>query len=164
MSSCLSATSFLRASCVSLAMLGLSSSGARAVEFTAAKTVAIAGDGFVGDLAAMNDLEPLAEIAALQRDRLPALSTFGQAASAQADTQLRSSVPSSARAHSLFGGQVFANSSAAIPLLIGDLEPVASPVSRPLAGGRLVGARPSLPLNRAPLTRLPSATVTRTAR
>lgn len=164
MRSCLSVPLFIRVSCVSVAMLGLTSSGARGVEFTAPATGGPAAAGFVSDLAVMNDLEPLAAIAAIQRDQLPALSAFGQAESPQADTQLRSSVPSSARARSLFGGQVFANSSAAIPLLIGDLEPVASSVSRPLSGGRLVGARPSLPLNRAPLTRLPSATVTRTAR
>jgi hypothetical protein len=71
---------------------------------------------------------------------------------AAADTELRTSVPAANRSRSLFGGgEVFANSAAVLPLLVSDLEPAISPVSRPLSG-RLVGARPSLPINRTPLT------------
>ena len=114
----------------------------------------------VNYMVATNDLEPLAQLAAIQRSELVVIPSLGHVPLAMdsADTGLRPSVPSSNRANQLFGGgEVFANSSAVLPLLVGDLEPPVSPVSRPLAGGRLVGARPSLPLTRVPLTRLPLA-------
>lgn len=41
-------------------------------------------------------------------------------------------------------GEVFSNSKAVVPLLVGDLEPTIVRVSRPMAG-HSVGARPSLP-------------------
>jgi hypothetical protein len=112
----------------------------------------------VGGLAAMNDLEPLAEAAAIaqQKDRFvsarPAMPLIGAA------TELRASVPAVDRSRSLVsGGDVFANSKSVLPLLVSDMESVVSPVSRPMSG-RLVGARPSLPLlNRVPLTRTPAA-------
>ena len=100
----------------------------------------------------MNDLEPLAEIAAMQRHE-SAIPTYPKALSRSADTHLRASVPASNRSQSLFvGGDVFANSAAALPLLVGDMGPAVGPVSRPMSG-RLVGARPSLPLNRLPLVK-----------
>jgi hypothetical protein len=100
----------------------------------------------------MNDLEPLAEIAAMQRHE-SAIPTYAKASSAAADTHLRASVPAANRSRSLFvGGDVFANSAAVLPLLVGDMGPAVSPVSRPMSG-RLVGARPSLPLTRLPLAK-----------
>ena len=151
---CVIRSPFVYASCSAVALLGMVASNARAIDMSAA----VNEPGVVGDLAVMVDLEPLAEIAAMQRDQLVAAPTLGQPIG-QADTHLRSSVPSAARARTLFGGgEVFANSATVLPLLVVDLEPAASPVSRPLSGGRLVGARPSLPLNRVPLTRLPLAT------
>jgi hypothetical protein len=104
----------------------------------------------------MTDLEPLSQVAAMRRDDLSASPTSVKT-SASADTALRTSVPATNRSRSLFGnGEVFGNSAAVLPLLIGDLEPAVAPVSRPLSG-RLVGARPSLPINRAPLTLAPLA-------
>jgi hypothetical protein len=101
----------------------------------------------------MNDLEPLAEIAAMQRHEQSAIPTYARAASASADTHLRASVPAANRSRSLFvGGDVFANSAAVLPLLVGDMGPAVSTVSRPMSG-RLVGARPSLPLTRLPLAK-----------
>lgn len=102
-----------------------------------------------------NDLEPLAQVAAAQRASV-AVPQLGRIPLAidSADRDLRSSVPPVNRSRWMVRDDgVFANSSLVLPLLIGDLEPPASPVSRPLVGGRLVGARPSLPINRAPLTR-----------
>ena len=100
----------------------------------------------------MNDLEPLAEIASMQRHEQSAIPTYARASSVSADTHLRTSVPAANRSQSLFvGGDVFANSAAALPLLVGDMGPAVGPVSRPMSG-RLVGARPSLPLNRLPLS------------
>jgi hypothetical protein len=121
------------------------------------------GDGqgrssVVNSRVSTRDLEPLAAVAAIQRSELVVVPSLGHVPLAidSADTSLRTSVPSSNRSGSLFrSGEVFANSAAVLPLLVGDLEPPASPVSRPLAGGRLVGARPSLPINRNPLTGLP---------
>ena len=113
-----------------------------------------AGDSVVGDLALMNDLEPLAEIAALTRNELTTSPSFVSAAAAPADTHLRASVPAANRSRTLFAsGEVFTNSASVLPLLVGDMEPVVSTVSRPMSG-RLVGARPSLPLNRVPLTQV----------
>jgi hypothetical protein len=103
-----------------------------------------------------SDLEPLADMASIRQSELVVVSALGRVPLAidSVDTSLRSSVPSSTRSRSLIrSDEVFANSAAVVPLLVGDLEPPASPVSRPLAGGRLVGARPSLPISRTPLTR-----------
>lgn len=117
---------------------------------------------FVGDLAVMNDLEPLAQIAGMQQGSLTA--SFDPAAPqpAAADPGIRASVPASDRSKAMAdGGEMFAASKTVLPLLVADMEPVVSPVSRPMAG-RLVGARPTLPLsyrvpgNALPLTRLPN--------
>jgi len=135
-------------SCSAVTVLGVAAGSASAVDLSPAFT----GDSVVGDLARMNDLEPLAEIAAMQRHEQSAIPTYARASTASADTHLRASVPASDRSQSLFvGGDVFANSAAVLPLLVGDMGPAVSPVSRPMSG-RLVGARPSLPLNRLPLS------------
>jgi len=134
-------------SCSAVAVLGVAAGSAGAADLSPAFT----GDSVVGDLARMNDLEPLAEIAAMQRHE-SAIPTYARASTASADTHLRASVPASNRSQSLFvGGDVFANSAAVLPLLVGDMGPAVSPVTRPMSG-RLVGARPSLPLNRLPLS------------
>jgi hypothetical protein len=134
-------------SCSAVAVLGVAAGSAGAADLSPAFT----GDSVVGDLARMNDLEPLAEIAAMQQHE-SAIPTYARASTASADTHLRASVPASNRSQSLFvGGDVFANSAAVLPLLVGDMGPAVSPVTRPMSG-RLVGARPSLPLNRLPLS------------
>jgi hypothetical protein len=134
-------------SCSAVTVLGVAAGSASAVDLSPAFT----GDSVVGDLARMNDLEPLAEIAAMQQHE-SAIPTYARASTASADTHLRASVPASNRSQSLFvGGDVFANSAAVLPLLVGDMGPAVSPVTRPMSG-RLVGARPSLPLNRLPLS------------
>ena len=134
-------------SCSAVTVLGVAAGSASAVDLSPAFT----GDSVVGDLARMNDLEPLAEIAAMQQHE-SAIPTYVRASTASADTHLRASVPASNRSQSLFvGGDVFANSAAVLPLLVGDMGPAVSPVTRPMSG-RLVGARPSLPLNRLPLS------------
>jgi hypothetical protein len=134
-------------SCSAVAVLGVAAGSAGAADLSPAFT----GDSVIGDLARMNDLEPLAEIAAMQQHE-SAIPTYARASTASADTHLRASVPASDRSQSLFvGGDVFANSAAVLPLLVGDMGPAVSPVSRPMSG-RLVGARPSLPLNRLPLS------------
>ena len=139
--------SILHGSCSAVTVLGVAAGSAGAVDLSPAFT----GDSVVGDLARMNDLEPLAEIAAMQRHE-SAIPTYARASTASADTHLRASVPASDRSQSLFvGGDVFANSAAVLPLLVGDMGPAVSPVTRPMSG-RLVGARPSLPLNRLPLS------------
>ena len=139
--------SFLRNSCSTVAVLGIAAGSASAGDVSPSFT----GDSVVGDLARMNDLEPLAEIAAMQRHE-SAIPTYARASSDSADTHLRASVPATNRSQSLFvSGDVFANSAAVLPLLVGDMGPAVSPVTRPMSG-RLVGARPSLPLNRLPLS------------
>lgn len=105
----------------------------------------------VGGLSVMADLEPLAEIAALQRGTILTDISVGKAF-AKTDTQLRSSVPALNRAQSYAPSEVFANSKAVMPLLVSDIEPVVVAVSRPLSG-RSVGARPSLSFAK-PLTRI----------
>jgi hypothetical protein len=107
--------------------------------------------GVVGGLSVMADLEPLAEIAALQRGTILTDISVGKAF-AKTDTQLRSSVPALNRAQSYAPSEVFANSKAVMPLLVSDIEPVVVAVSRPLSG-RSVGARPSLSFAK-PLTRI----------
>jgi hypothetical protein len=113
----------------------------------------------VGDLTVMNDLEPLAETAAIAKQRDRFMSARPAAPLGGTATELRASVPAANRSQSLVGGgEVFSNSKSILPLLVSDMEPVVSPVSRPMSG-RLVGARPSLPLlNRVPLTRTTTAT------
>ncbi len=112
-----------------------------------------ADGGVVGGLSVMADLEPLAEIAALQRGTiLTDIST--EKAFAKPDTQLRSSVPALNRAQSYAPGEVFINSKSVMPLLVSDIEPVVVAVARPLSG-RSVGARPSLSFAK-PLTRIRS--------
>ncbi len=139
--------SFLRNSCSAVAVLGIAAGSASAADLSPAFT----GESVIGDLARMNDLEPLAEIAAMQRHEA-AIPTYARVSSASADTHLRASVPATNRSQSLFvSGDVFANSAAVLPLLVGDMGPAVSPVTRPMSG-RLVGARPSLPLNRLPLS------------
>jgi hypothetical protein len=141
----------LHGSCSVVAALGVAASSADAGDLSPI----VSSESVVGDLAIMNDLEPLAEIAAMTRNDLIAAPALSKSNVAPADTHLRTSVPSATRSRSLFvGGEVFANSAAVLPLLVGDMEPVASTVSRPMSG-RLVGARPSLPLNRVPLTQVP---------
>lgn len=111
--------------------------------------------GVVGGLAVMTDLEPLAEIAALQRGTI-LTDISGAKAFAKPDTKLRLSVPALNRARSYAPSEVFANSKAVMPLLVSDIEPVVVAVSRPLSG-RSVGARPSLPFVKSfakPLTRI----------
>jgi hypothetical protein len=136
-------------SCSAVAVLGVAAGSAGAAD----RSPAFTGDSVVGDLARMNDLEPLAEIASMQRHEQSAIPTYARAASGSADTHLRASVPAANRSQSLFvGGDVFANSAAVLPLLVGDMGPAVSPVSRPMSG-RLVGARPSLPLTRLPLVK-----------
>jgi hypothetical protein len=107
--------------------------------------------GVVGGLSVMADLEPLAEIAALQQGTILTDISVGKAF-AKTDTQLRSSVPALNRAQSYAPSEVFANSKAVMPLLVSDIEPVVVAVSRPLSG-RSVGARPSLSFAK-PLTRI----------
>jgi len=99
--------------------------------------------GIVGGSSVMNDLEPLAEIAAVKRGTIVTDASGGNAF-AKPDTQLRSSVPALNRAQSYAPSEVFANSKSVMPLLVSDIEPAAVAVSRPLSG-RSVGARPSLP-------------------
>jgi hypothetical protein len=141
--------SFLRNSCSAVAILGIAAGTASAGDVLPSFT----GDSVIGDLARMNDLEPLAEIAAMQRHEQSAIPTYAKISTAPADTHLRASVPAVNRSQSLFvAGEVFANSAAVLPLLVGDMGPVVSPVSRPMSG-RLVGARPSLPLPRRPLAK-----------
>lgn len=144
-------TSFIfQGSCSVVAAVGIAAGSAGAADLAPA----VVGSSVIGDLAVMNDLEPLAAIAALTRNELSAAPAFVSAAAAPADTQLRASVPASNRSRSLVAnGEVFANSAAVLPLLVGDMGPVVSTVSRPMSG-RLVGARPSLPLNRVPLTQV----------
>ena len=139
--------SLLHNSCSAVTVLGVAAGSAGAADLSPAFT----GESVIGDLARMNDLEPLAEIAAMQQHE-SAIPTHARASTASADTHLRASVPATNRSQSLFvGGDVFANSAAVLPLLVGDMGPAVSPVSRPMSG-RLVGARPSLPLNRLPLS------------
>lgn len=107
----------------------------------------------VGGLAVTKELEPLADIAALQRDPLVSIRPAAVPLD-PADPQLRTSVPDANRSRSLVGGgDVFATSKVVLPLLVADMEPAMSPVSRPMSGSP-VGVRPTLPLfNRVPLTR-----------
>lgn len=150
---------FFRGSCSAVAVIGVAVSGADAAE-PASGWRQNTSSSVVGDFAVMTDLEPLSQVAAMRRDDLLA-SPASIKSAVVADTGLRTSVPATNRSRSLFGsGEVFANSAAVLPLLIGDLEPPVAPVSRPLSG-RLVGARPSLPINRAPLTLAPLAQRTR---
>ena len=140
--------SFLHNSCSAVTVLGVAAGSAGAADLPPAFT----GESVIGDLARMNDLEPLAEIAAMQRHESAIPVSFGRASSDSADTHLRASVPATNRSQSLFvGGDGFTNSAAVLPLLVGDMGPAVSPVTRPMSG-RLVGARPSLPLNRLPLS------------
>jgi hypothetical protein len=145
---------FFHGSCSALAVVGVAVSSTDAAEPASPWTSN--SSSVVGDFAVMTDLEPLSQIAALRRDDLSTSASLSVVkTSAAADTQLRSSVPAANRSQSLFGtGEVFANSAAVLPLLVADLEPPIGPVSRPLSG-RLVGARPSLPINRSPLTWVP---------
>jgi hypothetical protein len=143
-----------RGSCSAVTVIGVAASGVDAAEPSSGWRQTTSS--VVGDFAVMTDLEPLSQVAAMRRDDLSASPTSVKS-SASADTALRTSVPATNRSRSLFGnGEVFGNSAAVLPLLIGDLEPAVAPVSRPLSG-RLVGARPSLPINRAPLTLAPLA-------
>jgi hypothetical protein len=143
-----------RGSCSAVTVIGVAASGVDAAEPSSGWRQTTSS--VVGDFAVMTDLEPLSQVAAMRRDDLSASPTSVKT-SASADTALRTSVPATNRSRSLFGnGEVFVNSAAVLPLLIGDLEPAVAPVSRPLSG-RLVGARPSLPINRAPLTLAPLA-------
>jgi hypothetical protein len=143
-----------RGSCSAVTVIGVAASGVDAAEPSSGWRQTTSS--VVGDFAVMTDLEPLSQVAAMRRDDLSASPTSVKT-SASADTALRTSVPATNRSRSLFGnGEVFGNSAAVLPLLIGDLEPAVAPVSRPLSG-RLVGARPSLPINRAPLTLAPLA-------
>jgi hypothetical protein len=143
-----------RGSCSAVTVIGVAVSGVDAAEPSSGWRQTTSS--VVGDFAVMTDLEPLSQVAAMRRDDLSASPTSVKT-SASADTALRTSVPATNRSRSLFGnGEVFGNSAAVLPLLIGDLEPAVAPVSRPLSG-RLVGARPSLPINRAPLTLAPLA-------
>jgi len=140
--------SLYRGSYSAVAVLGVAAGSASAGDLSPAFT----GDSVVGDLARMNDLEPLAEIAAMQRHE-SAIPTSVKTLSDSTGTRLRASVPAANRSQSLvMGGDVFANSAAVLPLLVGDMGPAVSPVSRPMSG-RLVGARPSLPLTRLPLAK-----------
>jgi len=107
--------------------------------------------GIVGGLSVMADLEPLAEIAAMQRGTI-LTDVSGGKGFAKPDTQLRSSVPAINRALSYAPSEVFANSKSVMPLLVSDIEPVVVAVARPLSG-RSVGARPSLSFAK-PLTRI----------
>ena len=144
-----------RASCSAVTVIGVAVSGVDAAEPSSGWRQTTSSS-VVGDFAVMTDLEPLSQVAAMRRDDLSASPTSVKT-SASADTALRTSVPATNRSRSLFGnGEVFGNSAAVLPLLIGDLEPAVAPVSRPLSG-RLVGARPSLQINRAPLTLAPLA-------
>lgn len=146
-----SPSSMLQAALQAAAMLGVCTGMASAADET----------GSVARLMlSSSELQPLAEMASIRQSELVAVSALGRVPLAidSVDTSLRASVPSSTRSLSLFrSGEVFANSATVVPLLVSDLEPPASPVSRPLAGGRLVGVRPTLPINRVPLTRLPVA-------
>lgn len=142
-----SPSTLLQAALQAAAMLGVCTGMASAAD----------DSGSVAKLMVLtNELRPLAGVTSIRQSELvsvPALGGVPLAVDA-VDTSLRSSVPSSTRSRSLLPSvEVFANSAAVLPLLVGDLEPPVSPVSRPLAGGRLVGARPSLPINRTSFTR-----------
>jgi len=102
---------------------------------------AIAADGFsgslVGGLADLSDLSPL--MAADASVAVPA----ARGAAVGGSTSLgRQSVPAADRSTSYRGGEVFANSKVAVPLLVADLEPKSVSLARPMSG-RSVGARPS---------------------
>lgn len=149
--------SFLRFVCVRGSwpiVVAAAACGAEAVHAGDIARLGMSGNlSVVGGLAVTKELEPLAEIAALQRD--PLVSMRPTAVPAEpADTQLRTSVPDANRSRSLAGGtEVFATSKVVLPLLVADMEPAVSPVSR-LMSGSPVGVRPTLPLfNRIPLTR-----------
>ncbi|MFM7245681.1 MAG: hypothetical protein ACKO40_16115 [Planctomycetaceae bacterium] len=120
-------------------------------------THAIAEDraGVANLMISTNDLEPLARAAAMQRASvdIPQLGRVPLAIDG-GDRNLRSSVPPVNRSMWMVrDDEVFAYSSLAFPLLVDDLDTPATAVSRPLVGGRLVGVRPSLPINRKPMTR-----------
>lgn len=109
--------------------------------------VARAGDyGFNGDasglvetLAASNDMQPHSASIASQRSVRPVSSSVTPASAAESR-----GVTSS--------GELFSNSKAVLPLLVGDLEPSVVSVARPITGSS-VGARPSLPWSRSSASR-----------
>lgn len=141
---------FLHGPCSAVAVLGVAAGSAGAGDVAPSFTTVDAS--VVGDLTQMSDLEPLAKIASMQRYEHSAIPSFTKSSSELADTHLRASVPATNRSQSLFGGgEVFANSATVLPLLVSDMGPVVSSVARPMSG-RLVGARPSLPLTRVPLS------------
>lgn len=95
--------------------------------------------GMVESLAGIRDFEeatqsvrPAVMSIPIARPRQPA-----------ASSSLRPAVPT-APVLAAPTSEVFSNSKAVVPLLVGDLEPTIVRVSRPMAG-RSVGARPSLP-------------------
>jgi len=78
---------------------------------------------------------------------------FGEAAVARSRTSrsstlARQSVPAPDRAASYRGAELFANSQAALPLLVSDLRPQPFSTARPMVG-RSVGARPAAPWTRS---------------
>ena len=105
-----------------------------------------AADGFVLGpgvvISGLSDTEPLSgnvEIgeAAVVRSRTIRSSTLA-----------RQSVPAADRAASYRGAELFANSQAALPLLVSDLRPQPYSTARPMVG-RSVGARPAAPWTRS---------------
>lgn len=102
---------------------------------------AIAADGFsgslVGGLADVSDLSPLMAV-----DASVDVPAARGSAVAGSKSLGRQSVPAADRSTSYRGGEVFANSKVAVPLLVADLEPRSVSRARPMTG-RSVGARPS---------------------
>lgn len=131
-----SLTFLLRGSCSALVMAGLSAGVVHAGDLGLPHATQ---SDVVGSLSVMNDLEPSAG--------LPSLTQSVSVKAAPIVTpgfQFRSSIPSVDRSQDYAARELFAHSKSVVPLLVGDIEPAAAPVVRPMSG-RSVGARPSLP-------------------
>lgn len=89
--------------------------------------------GFVGDLAVLADMQPLAAVDA----EATSVRSGGLKASG------RQSVPARDRSERYRHGELFQMSRVAMPLLVADLEPRIVAVARPMSG-RSVGARPGV--------------------
>lgn len=111
----------------------------------------LAADGFhfgtgslVGGLSGSLDSSSLA--GSVPATRIAA----GRPQSSVTGSLARQSVPARDRATSYRGGELFANSKTALPLLVSDLQPQPVSRARPMAG-RSVGARPAATWTRSML-------------